>query len=823
MRTARRNRADPTRRAQICNRLRSCAPDLCSSCDAAPWCETRRRAARCLPGGCCETVCTGCAGPRRGGAAPRDRSTAGGRHGSDGRDGAHRRDGPSGVAGELPGVRARVGARGVPPDRAVPGDEPRLGAGHRHRGDRPPEAAGGRRSGRGPGAHVPGGHAQNPAGRRAVPRGAWGPGGVSVGHPGARSHDGADGRPERRGALLRARRARAPGRAAVQDASRRSTGQRRAGRRGTADPGRDRGAMARQQGGRRGQEADAEHRAGAALSRTHAGGGGGRKPKRMSAETRLLAGPNAASILVIDDERQVRTVFEEALTGRGYSVDLAEDGKQAIEKVEVKRFDVVICDLKMPGIDGLETIRRIQAIHRDIQFIVITAHGTFESAIESLRVGAFDFLQKPVVLKDLLFSVGKALERRDLLERLALYELSRTIFSTLEPDLLYGRIVKAAIDVLGADDASLMLLDENRELSIAISTSLQQEILAATHLAIGERVAGRVAQQQEPAVINDDVTGDERFAGVRALRSIKAAIVCPLTMRGELLGVLNVNRVKKTTRYGERDRQSAMILSSLVALALGNARLHKELQARLQQISDTQEEVIQNEKMVALGSLLSGVAHELNNPLCAVLGYAQLMHQEDLEPRLRKGVEVITREADRAATIVSDLLRFSRRERPEKRALGLSGVLLKTLERKAYDLKSARVEVRTMLDAELPLVLGDFHQLQVVFTNLITNAQQAMFDHHGRGTLTIKGERNGGKVVLTFADDGPGISVAHARRVFDPFFTTKAVGQGTGLGLSVCFAIVRDHGGAPRLAGKPGPGATLPLQLPTAPPPTAAP
>ena len=537
----------------------------------------------------------------------------------------------------------------------------------------------------------------------------------------------------------------------------------------------------------------------------------------MSAETRLLAGPNAARILVIDDEPQVRTVFEEALTGQGYSVDLAEDGTQAIEKVEGKRFDIVICDLKMPGIDGLETIRRIQAIHRDIQFIVITAHGTFESAIESLRVGAFDFLQKPVVLKDLLFSVGKALERRDLLERLALYELSRTIFSTLEPDLLYGRIVKAAIDVLGADDASLMLLDENRELSIAISTSLQQEILTATHLAIGERVAGRVAQQPEPAVINDDVTGDERFAGVRALRSIKAAIVCPLTMRGELLGVLNVNRVKKTARYGERDRQSAMILSSLVALALGNARLHKELQARLQQISDTQEEVIQNEKMVALGSLLSGVAHELNNPLCAVLGYAQLMHQEELEPKLRKGVEVITREADRAATIVSDLLRFARRERPEKRSLGLSGVLLKTLERKAYDLKSSRVEVRTMLDPELPLVLGDFHQLQLVFMNLITNAQQAMFDHRGSGTLSIGGEHRNGRVILTFTDDGPGVAAENARRVFDPFFTTKAVGKGRGLGLSVCFAIVRDHGGVIRVSRGAGGGAVFTVELPVIP------
>src|SRR3989442_12448672 len=106
-----------------------------------------------------------------------------------------------------------------------------------------------------------------------------------------------------------------------------------------------------------------------------------------------------------------------------------------------------------------------------------------------------------------------------------------------------------------------MLLDENRELQIAISTSLQQEILAGTHLAIGERVAGRVARPPEPVVINDDVTADERFAGVRALRSIKAAIVCPLTMRGELLGGRNVNRVKGATRDTERDRQCAIILS----------------------------------------------------------------------------------------------------------------------------------------------------------------------------------------------------------------------------------------------------------------------
>ncbi len=542
----------------------------------------------------------------------------------------------------------------------------------------------------------------------------------------------------------------------------------------------------------------------------------------MAFQSRLLAGPAPASLLVIDDEPLVREFLREALGNEGYSVAVAEDGEQAVERVRREPIDVAICDLKMPGIDGLETIARIRAINPDIQFIILTAYGTLESAIESLRMGAFDFLQKPVVVKDLLFSVGRALERRDLLEHVALLELSRTIFSTLDADELYDRVVRSAMEALGADDASLMLLDENRELYIAKSTSLGVDVLAETRLALGERVAGRVAQQAEPVVIHDDVAGDRRFGGVAPMRPIQAAIVCPLTMRGELLGVLNVNRVKVLTRYAERDRQSAMILSSLVALALGNARLHKELQARLQQIGDTQEEVIQNEKMVALGSLLSGVAHELNNPLCAVLGYGQLLQQEDLDARLRKGIEVIVREGERAARIVSDLLRFARRDKPEKRPLGLSGVLLKTLDRKSYDLKSSRIEVVTDLDPSLPFVLGDFQQLQVAFTHLITNAQQAMFDHRGHGTLTIGGAHRDGKVVLTFADDGPGITAENTRRVFDPFFTTKAVGQGTGLGLSVCFAIVRDHGGVLRVSGKPGRGAVFTVEIPVAPPGMAA-
>jgi signal transduction histidine kinase len=525
-----------------------------------------------------------------------------------------------------------------------------------------------------------------------------------------------------------------------------------------------------------------------------------------------------ARILVIDDEATVRGFLVEALTDHGYVVDAAEDGRQAIEKIRRNRYDAAVCDLLMPEVDGLETLAQAKALNPDIEFVMLTAHGTMENAVDSLRKGAFDFLLKPVNLTDLHFAIDRALERREFIERLGLYELSRSIFSTLNEEELYGRVVQSAIQVLRADDASLMLKDESNRLYIALSTSLQQEILADTHLALGERVAGRVALLPEPVVINDDVAGDDRFGGVQPWRPINAAIVCPLTMRGQLLGVLNVNRVTSADRYTERDRRNAMILASLVALALGNARLHKELLARLEQLRDTQEEVIQSEKMTALGNLLSGVAHELNNPLCGVLGYAQLMQQEELSGKLRKGVDVILREADRAAKIVGNLLKFARREKAEKKPLGINGVILKTIERKAYDLKVSRVEVKADLDPNLPYVNGDFHQLQVMFMHLINNAQQAMFDSHGGGTLTVRTEPKDSRILITLADDGPGISPENVRRVFDPFFTTKGVGKGTGLGLSVCFAIVRDHGGVIRCGGEPGKGAVFTLELPVASP-----
>lgn len=247
------------------------------------------------------------------------------------------------------------------------------------------------------------------------------------------------------------------------------------------------------------------------------------------------------------------------------------------------------------------------------------------------------------------------------------------------------------------------------------------------------------------------------------------------------------------------------------------------------------QQLTQREKLAAVGELVSGVAHELNNPLTSVLGYAQLLGMQDLPEQSRNRLSVIENEAKRAAKIVQNLLTFARRYEPELSPVQLNEVIEKTLELRAYQLRVNNIEVKQQLDEDLPVTLGDFHRLQEVLMNLITNAEQAMSEAHGKGKLTITSRRvyrrldedsnlpvpckpnePGAAEWLQIAvtDDGPGISKENLAHIFDPFYTTKDVGKGTGLGLPVSTGIVREHGGNLYCESREGQGATFYVELP---------
>ena len=254
------------------------------------------------------------------------------------------------------------------------------------------------------------------------------------------------------------------------------------------------------------------------------------------------------------------------------------------------------------------------------------------------------------------------------------------------------------------------------------------------------------------------------------------------------------------------------------------------------QMKAAQARLMQAEKLSALGELTAGVAHELNNPLTSILGFVQLLQRTDLTDRQSSYLSVIHDETRRAARIVRNLLTFARRQEPEKKMLDINTIVEETLSLLAYQLRVSGVKVEQDLDPNLPKTAADPYQLQQVFVNIINNAQQAMQEAHGGGTLTIRTmpvlrptgyARNStlnladqpestleSWIRIEFADDGPGIPPELLTRIFDPFFTTKVAGKGTGLGLSVCHGIIRDHDGHIWAESTPGRGATFVLELP---------
>ena len=232
---------------------------------------------------------------------------------------------------------------------------------------------------------------------------------------------------------------------------------------------------------------------------------------------------------------------------------------------------------------------------------------------------------------------------------------------------------------------------------------------------------------------------------------------------------------------------------------------------------DIYAQLLQAEKMAALGQTISGVAHELNNPLATILSWAERLSQKPmLDDSVRRGLETILGESERAARIVRHLLTFARKRQTTRAMVDVNQVARETLALRSYEQLVSNITVIDALAAGLPPVFADGYQLQQVLLNLVINAEQAMLSTHGRGVLVVRTwhDAEHETVVLEISDDGPGIPDEVQPKIFDPFFTTKEVGQGTGFGLTVAYAIVQEHGGRIHLESRPGAGATFRIELP---------
>jgi signal transduction histidine kinase len=394
-----------------------------------------------------------------------------------------------------------------------------------------------------------------------------------------------------------------------------------------------------------------------------------------------------------------------------------------------------------------------------------------------------------------------------------LQEVSTATVSELDLESVLNLAVESVAKLTNAQTTSVCLLDPGGETRTYVAAyGVNAEKLIGWRLPADRGVHGIVIRTGEAVVVND-VFGDERTSkDVAEAADIKRALIAPLKVKGKVLGCLAAFNKLEDKFFTEHDKRLLSTFANQVAIAIENARLYGELGESLRELKRTQAQLIQSAKLSAIGELVAGVAHELNNPLTTIMGFAQLLQGEELSKGVKEDLEKIAKAAMRCRRIVGNLLTFARQRKPERMPVNVNEVIERILELRAYQFRMNNIELVRDLEEGLPLMMADPYQLEQVFLNIINNAYEAMESSPTQGKLIVRTRKKDNNVRIEFIDNGPGIPPDVMPKIFDPFFTTKE--GGTGLGLSVSYGIVQEHGGRIWAESEPGKGATFFVELP---------
>jgi signal transduction histidine kinase/CheY-like chemotaxis protein len=523
-------------------------------------------------------------------------------------------------------------------------------------------------------------------------------------------------------------------------------------------------------------------------------------------------------VLVIDEKKDaVQLITESVLRPHGYSYIVANNGEEGFRLALEKEPDLIITDLRTPKMSGLEILEALQAEGRDIPVILMSLYGSEETAVQAFRLGAKDYVIKPFKVRAMLEAIDHALAEKRLmskgmrdvdqqLERRVkelniLYGVGKSVTSLLDLEKVLNRIVEAAVFVTGAEEGSLLLVDKDTgELYLRAARNL------------GEKFA-RILQS----------TQDEETLKVKTGYLVKSLVNVPLKAKNEVIGVLTVNNKISSNPFTDNDVHLLSALADYATIAIVNAQLYEEtkhwseelerkVEERTQELRAAQEQLLQSEKLASIGQLAAGVAHEINNPMGVILGFAQgILKTLPKDNSLRKPLSTIERESLRCKRIVQNLLDFARHSESTPHLTNINELINTSCELVEHQISLQNVKLVKNYDPALPPIMTDPNQLQQVFINIMLNAYQAMPDG---GTLHITTRTVGSELQVTFADMGTGIPPEKIQNIFDPFFTTKEVGEGTGLGLSVSYGIVKAHGGNIGVESQVGKGTAFVIKLP---------
>ena len=551
-----------------------------------------------------------------------------------------------------------------------------------------------------------------------------------------------------------------------------------------------------------------------------------------------------AQVLVVEGDLVKAREFSKAVSNDSIGADLVSTGKEALLLLQQREIDVVIIPKESPEISGDKLLVNIKAISSRTEVIICAKESSVKAAVASIKAGAFDFLARPVQFEVLSASVDRAIESRRLKIAGALYQTSQAIFSTGDPESLPQIIVEVAMNVMQADDASLMMPDHTGTLYVEYSHALagKPEPSSAPR---GESIASKVGADRIPALFSQALSDDPRFSDKMGSGNVRSSIVYPLHSGDRLVGVLNLNRRSAPKPFRQADMESASVLASQATLALENSRLMGELRRRVSDLEQTQSRLAHTERLAGIGQLAAGVAHEINNPVSFLL--TSIEHIEESVAHLQSASELLDREpvrgalagwiggssakveleelmqsvkdgkegAERIRDIAKDLRLLSRKDAPDMVRIDLNEAIRGAM-RVARLSMGKSVELRCHLHPGM-WVMALERRLSQVFVNLLVNAAQAVSNEGGEARwVDVKTGLRDEWVVASVSDCGPGIPPELMRRIFEPFFTTKPGESGTGLGLSISREIVEKHGGLISVDSTIGKGTTFEIRLPLA-------
>lgn len=510
-------------------------------------------------------------------------------------------------------------------------------------------------------------------------------------------------------------------------------------------------------------------------------------------------------VLLIDDEADIREVTGLALQDAGYRVISAADGPAGLALCDSRHPQLVITDIRMPGMDGLQVLEKIKDHHPQTEVIVATAFAEMGLAVRALQLDASDFITKPINASALLIALERARERyRDrqkLREYTAFLEAGWAGASqALKTAYAYQKnLIENSLDGILGCDADGRVVMVNRSLEMLLGQARDQLV---GRKGIQDLFKPEEYTRFQRALEQDDSGGEGRLA-IFETRFITAEADIPVQ--------LSAVRLKAPVTTAVADAPAGLFCF---------VRDLRELRRLEREMAD-HARLLHQDKMMALGRLAASVVHEINNPLAGVLNYLKLMAhhikegplQPASEEKFGRYLELVINETERCSRIISNLLAFSRKSTMAHDPVDLVEVLERCVMLSQHKLELADIRLHTQWDADLPLVRGDANQLQQCVVNLVFNAIDAMPDG-GDLYLSAVALRVEREVAIEIRDTGAGIAPANRCLIFEPFYTTKNAGAGVGLGLSTTLGIVEHHRGRLTIEDTGPQGTTFRIQLP---------